>query len=51
MVMMSPFFSRPIGPPSAASGETWPMHAPRVPPLNRPSVISATLSPRPRPMM
>ena len=45
IAMMSPSRSSPIGPPSAASGETWPMHRPRVPPEKRPSVISATLSP------
>ena len=33
----------PIVPPQDASGLTWPMHAPAVPPLNRPSVMSATL--------
>ena len=31
-----------MGPPEAASGETWPMQAPRVAPENRPSVMSAT---------
>ena len=30
-----------IGPPSAASGATWPMHSPVVPPENRPSVSSS----------
>ena len=50
-VTLSPSRSSPIGPPAAASGETWPMHAPRVPPLNRPSVISATELPSPMPMM
>ena len=48
---MSPFFTRPIGPPTAASGLTWPMQAPRVPPEKRPSVIRATDSPSPAPMM
>ena len=37
--------------PEAASGETWPMQAPRVAPEKRPSVIRATLLPRPMPMM
>ncbi len=45
---MSPSFRRPIGPPTAASGPTWPMQRPRVPPEKRPSVMSATFSmPRP----
>ena len=35
----SPSSIRPIAPPSAASGETWPMERPEVPPENRPSVI------------
>ena len=43
---MSPFSTKAIGPPAAASGDTWPMHAPRVAPLNRPSVIRQTLSPK-----
>ena len=47
--MMSPFFTRAIGPPTAASGPTWPMQKPRVAPEKRPSVISATLSPMPWP--
>ncbi len=38
-----------IGPPTAASGDTWPMDAPRLAPENLPSVIRATLSPRPIP--
>ena len=38
---MSPSLSRPIGPPTAASGLTWPMQAPAVPPEKRPSVIRA----------
>ena len=49
--IMSPFFNRPMGPATAASGLMWPMHAPRVPPENRPSVMSATDSPSPAPMM
>ena len=51
IVISSPFFRRPIRPPSAASGETCPTHAPCVAPLKRPSVMSATLSPSPAPMM
>ncbi len=41
--------ARPIGPPTAASGPTWPTQKPRVPPEKRPSVISATFSPTPCP--
>ena len=37
--------NRAIGPPTAASGPTWPTQNPRVAPENRPSVIRATLSP------
>ena len=40
-----------MGPPSAASGETWPTQAPRVAPEKRPSVTRPTLSPSPMPMM
>ena len=47
MTMMSPSCRRPIGPPTAASGPTWPMQKPRVAPEKRPSVINATLSPLP----
>ncbi len=49
MAMMSPSCTRAMGPPSWASGPTWPTHRPRVPPEKRPSVIRATLSPRPWP--
>jgi len=41
-VMRSPSLSRPIGPASALPDQTWPMQKPRVPPLKRPSVMSAT---------
>ena len=34
-----------MGPPSAASGPTWPIQKPLVPPENLPSVTNATLSP------
>ena len=51
MEIMSPSRTMPMGPPEAASGETWPMQAPRVAPENRPSVMSATELPRPMPMM
>ena len=40
-----------IGPPTAASGVTWPTTKPWLPPENRPSVIERDLSPRPRPMI
>ena len=49
MAMRSPSCTAPIGPPAAASGATCPMHKPRVPPENRPSVTRATLSPNPAP--
>ena len=51
MQIVSPSSTKAIGPPAAASGDTWPMHAPRVAPLNLPSVIRQTLSLNPRPMM
>ncbi len=41
--MISPSRSRPISPPSAASGHTCPMEAPLEAPENRPSVIRATV--------
>ena len=49
--IMSPSRNMPIVPPSAASGHTCPMAAPRVAPENLPSVISATVSPSPAPTM
>ena len=39
------------GPPSTASGATWPTHRPVVPPENRPSVSSRTSLPRPAPLI
>ena len=45
----SPSSTRAIVPPSAASGETWPIERPEVPPLKRPSVTSAQALPRPFP--
>ena len=39
--MRSPSSTRPIAPPSAASGEMWHRDRPALPPENRPSVISA----------
>ena len=47
--MISPSSIRAIGPPIAASGEIWPMQAPRVAPEKRPSVINATEEPTPEP--
>ena len=47
IAMMSPLSTRPIAPPSAASGETWPIERPDEPPEKRPSVISAQALPRP----
>ena len=40
-----------MGPPSTASGATWPMQKPWVPPEKRPSVMSAASPPRPAPFM
>mmetsp|Transcript_20682 Transcript_20682/g.48643 ORF Transcript_20682/g.48643 Transcript_20682/m.48643 type:complete len:315 (-) Transcript_20682:1451-2395(-) len=51
MRMGSPFLTRAMGPPTWASGVMCPMQNPCVPPLNRPSVNSATSFPRPAPMM
>ena len=42
MEIMSPSSTKAITPPSAASGDTCPIDAPLVAPLNLPSVISAT---------
>ena len=49
MTIISSFSTNAIGPPSAASGEICPMEIPRDAPENRPSVISATFVPNPRP--
>ena len=43
----SPSRTSPIAPPSAASGETWPIDRPDVPPEKRPSVTSAHALPSP----
>ena len=43
----SPSCTRPITPPDAASGETWPIDSPEVPPENRPSVNKAQAFPSP----
>ena len=51
MEMISPSCTRAMGPPTAASGETWPMDAPLEAPEKRPSVISATDEPSPMPTM
>ena len=45
----SPSSTSAIAPPDAASGETWPIESPEVPPLKRPSVSSAHSAPSPRP--
>ena len=45
--MRSPSCTNPIAPPLAASGETWPMLKPDVPPEKRPSVSSAQTLPMP----
>ena len=49
IVIVSPSRTTASGPPRAASGDTWPTMNPRVAPEKRPSVTSATLSPRPAP--
>ena len=46
---MSPSRSAAIGPPRDASGAMCPTVKPRVAPEKRPSVMSATESPRPAP--
>mmetsp|Transcript_50290 Transcript_50290/g.106880 ORF Transcript_50290/g.106880 Transcript_50290/m.106880 type:complete len:202 (+) Transcript_50290:215-820(+) len=50
-VISSPFWMRAIGPPTKASGDTWPTMKPWEPPEKRPSVMRATCLPRPAPMM
>jgi len=47
--MISPSSTSAIGPPTAASGETCPIEAPRLAPEKRPSVIRATDEPSPIP--
>lgn len=47
---VSPSLTRPMGPPTAASGTIWPIRKPWEPPENRPSVIRAQEFPRPAPM-
>ena len=51
MSIMSPSRIKAMAPPSAASGEAWPMERPDVPPENRPSVKSAHCLPSPRALM
>ena len=51
IAMISPSSISAIGPPTAASGETCPMDAPRLAPEKRPSVISATEDQSPIPAM
>jgi len=47
MSITSPLRNKAIGPPTAASGPTWPTQKPLVAPEKRPSVIRATYSPFP----
>ena len=47
MRMRSPSRTKAIGPPSAASGATWPMQNPHVPPEKRPSVIEGAVGAAP----
>ena len=47
---VSPFSASAIVPPAAASGATWQIDRPEVPPENRPSVISAQARPSPLPL-
>ena len=49
IVIVSPSWTAAIGPPTSASGATWPTMKPRVAPEKRPSVSSATSSPSPSP--
>src|SRR5579863_1966059 len=49
--MRSPSATKAMGPPSTASGATWPTQNPWVPPEKRPSVTSAQSPPRPTPFM
>jgi len=49
MMMRSPSFTSAIGPPTRASGTTWPMINPRLAPENRPSVIRAVEFANPAP--
>ena len=48
---MSPSLTNAMGPPSTASGETWPTHKPVEPPEKRPSVSSNVDLPRPAPLI
>ncbi len=50
IVIRSPSSTSAMVPPAAASGETWPIDSPEVPPEKRPSVTSAHTLPRPRPL-
>ena len=49
--ILSLSLTKPINPPSKASGVTWPTTNPWVPPLNLPSVINATDFPKPAPII
>jgi hypothetical protein len=50
MVIESPSFTSPIGPPTNASGATCPTTIPQVPPEKRPSVMRPQDSPSPCPI-
>ena len=47
--IVSPSSTTAITPPTAASGEMWPIAAPSVKPEKRPSVSTKTSCPMPRP--
>ena len=51
IVIISPFLTSAIGPPSWASGTMCPTTNPCVPPENLPSVINATFFPSPAPII
>ncbi len=49
MLIISPFSTSAIGPPTNASGVTWPIMIPWDAPLKHPSVTKGTVLPRPAP--
>ena len=51
MLTISPFSTKAIGPPTAASGATCPILGPLVAPENLPSVINIVESPNPAPII
>ena len=51
MRTVSPSLINAIGPPSTASGATWPTHRPVDPPEKRPSVKSKVDLPSPAPLI